>query len=136
MGSFVKAPSPSNVTYAGVPSVTMGTNVTATGSSSVNYLMYQNNMSGDSTVVMGHDVVGVDIEEFCDSDGEFHERKVRIRCPHCAYPNFPFRRKERPKCLETGEEWVGIEYKQPYAHYSTECGYCHEAYYFRLFAGA
>lgn len=126
-----------NVSYAGIPSVTMGTTVTATSGATLSYLMYQADAgtgNGVGVMVPGDDVVGYNIEDAYGKDEEFHEALVKIRCPHCAYPNYPFRKRERPKCLETGEEWVGIDYKQPYAHYSTECSYCHEVFYMRLFA--
>lgn len=131
MSGYVRVPAISQTPI----SLFNATTITATSGSNLTYYQYQNSQTGDTTSVMGHDVVGVSIDEFCDEKtGDFHEHKVRIRCPHCAYPNYPFRRKQRPLCLETGEEWVGLEYKQPYAHYSTECAYCEEAYYFRLFA--
>lgn len=133
--SYQRVPIPQpNVSYAGVPSITMGTTVTATSGATLNYLMYQADTGTGSGMVPGSDVVGYNIEDAYGKDEEFHEALVKVRCPHCAYPNYPFRKRERPKCLETGEEWVGIDYKQPYAHYSTECSYCHEVFYMRLFA--
>ena len=126
----------SAISYAGVPSITMGsTHITTTSASTLNYLMYQADGTGQALMIPEHDQVGYNIEDAYGKDDEFHEALVCVRCPHCAYPNYPFRKKKKkPKCLETGEEWVGIDYKQPYAHYECWCSYCDEAYYLRLFA--
>jgi hypothetical protein len=105
--------------------------IATTAASSGTIYMVQD-QTGQHSWVPEHDQVSYPIEDACDEDGEFHERRVCVRCPHCVYPNYPFRKKRKPICLETGESWVGIEYKEPYAHYSVECSYCHETFYLRL----
>lgn len=110
-------------------------NLIATAASTTSVVMYQNAVTGQgATFVPEHDQVGFCTSEATDKDGEFRDHLVHVRCPHCAHPNYPFRRKKKPVCLESGEEWQGIEYKQPYANYQTVCCYCDEVYYLKIFA--